>query len=100
MSDYIRVTTQNIDNDREHIQNELEGIRSSIEDISKEMELLGQTWEGPAWHTFQNQVAKDVEQMSIVYDKLSVFLEHMEYAGKEYRQCARQVENLIRQIRV
>ena len=37
MSDYIRVSTENINRDRESIQNELNGIERAVNELHQEM---------------------------------------------------------------
>lgn len=98
MANYIKVSTHGIYNDRESIQNELDGIKRAVDDLGQEMQALGQTWEGLAWSAFQAQVAKDMENMQSVCDRLVVFMTHMEYAETEYENCNKRVESLIRRI--
>lgn len=100
MGTYMKISTQRLEEDKAAIQNELKGISQSVEELSQEMQLLGQTWEGPAWAAFQNQAASDIENMQAIYEKLSVYISHMEYAVKEYRTCENQVGNLIDRIRI
>lgn len=100
MADYIRVSTGNIKRDRESIQNERKGIEQSVEDLYQEMQSLAQTWEGPAWQSFQGQVASDIENMYAVCEMISGFLSHMEYAENEYQRCENQVGSLVDSIRI
>lgn len=100
MADYIRVSIQQLVHDKDTIQGELGQVVDSIEQLREEMTLLGQTWEGPAWETFQNQVATDIENMQMVCSKIKEFLSHMEYAEKEYRVCEDQVRRLVDEIRI
>lgn len=100
MGTYMKVSTQRLEEDKAAIQNELKGISQSVEELSQEMQLLGQTWEGPAWDAFQNQAASDIENMQAIYEKLSAYISHMEYAAREYRTCENQVGNLIDRIRI
>ncbi len=100
MSDYIRVSTDNINRDRESIQSELNGIDRAVNDLQQEMQSLSQTWEGPAWQNFQGQVSSDIENMHAVCEKVSGFISHMEYASREYQKCENQVQNLVNSIRV
>lgn len=98
MANYIKVSTQRLEQDRDSIQGELEGVRRAVERLGEEMQMLGQTWEGPAWQAFQNQAASDIENMQSVCSKINGFLRHMEYAGKEYRACESQVQDLVNSI--
>lgn len=100
MGTYMKVSTQRLEEDKAGIQNELKGIGQSVEELSQEIQLLGQTWEGPAWAAFQNQAASDIENMQAIYEKLSVYISHIENASKEYRTCENQVGNLIDRIRI
>lgn len=100
MADYIKVSTQGIGRDKDSIQQELEGIGQSVESLYQEMQSLGQTWEGPAWQNFQGQVASDIENMQLICEKISGFLEHMEYARTEYQKCENQVGSLVDSIRI
>ena len=100
MADYIKVSSQRIGQDRASILGDLKEIKNAISSLENEMELLGQTWEGPAWNAFQNQVASDIENMQLIYDKLSDFMQQMEYAQKSYAKCETKVEQLIKSIRV
>lgn len=100
MGTYMKVSTQRLEEDKAGIQNELKGIGQSVEELSQEIQLLGQTWEGPAWVAFQNQAASDIENMQAIYEKLSVYIGHIENASKEYRTCENQVGNLIDRIRI
>lgn len=100
MGTYMKVSTQRLEEDKAAIQNELKGISQSVEELSQEMQLLGQIWEGPAWAAFQNQAASDIENMQAIYEKLSAYISHMEYAAREYRTCENQVGNLIDRIRI
>lgn len=98
MGDYIRVSTQNIDRDREKITGELEGISKAIEGLYQEMKALGSSWEGPAWNQFQQQVASDIENMCLICENLSGYLRRMEFASMEYRKSADKIENIVRRI--
>lgn len=100
MSNFIKVSVQRLNQDRDTIQNDMKDISKSIKELYDEMQLLGQTWEGPAWQAFQNQVAEDIRNMQDIYEKLSVYLSHMEYAGKQYQQCRNQVGSLVDSIRI
>ena len=100
MSDYIRVSTENINRDRESIQNELNGIERAVNELHQEMQSLAQTWEGSAWQNFQGLVSSDIENMHTVCGKVSGFLSHMEYAFREYQKCENQVQSLVGNIRI
>mgnify|MGYP001658852378 CR=1 FL=1 len=100
MSDYIRVAIDRIEQDKSTIQSEVEGIRSSVMELYQEMQSLGATWEGPAWQAFQNQVAEDIENMQMIETQIRNYLEHMDYAGKEYKQCSGMIRQLVNSIRV
>lgn len=100
MSDFVKVSTQRIHQDKEDILKELNGIGSDIEGLYQEMQALGQTWEGEAWQVFQKQMADDIENMRSVNEKLSVYIRHIEYAEQEYLKCEGNVARLIDSIRV
>ena len=100
MAEYIRVCTQQIDQDRNRIEEETRGVRSAVEELYREMQALGQTWEGPAWQTFQNQVASDIEHMRGIDIKLAEFMNHIEYASLEYKRCESKMEEVVRSIRI
>lgn len=100
MPNYIKVSTQRLNQDRDTIQSEMKDISRSIEELAEEMRLLGQTWEGPAWLAFQNQAAADIENMQMIYEKLSVYISHIEFAVKEYQKCENQVNSLVDSIRI
>lgn len=100
MADYIKVSTQRIRGDRELIQREMEGITASVEELIRGMQSLGGTWEGPAWQTFQNQVASDAERMKEICVQIGGYLQHIEYAENEYKKCENTVEQLISSIRI
>lgn len=98
MADYIKVSDQQLGQDYNSIQGQLMEIENEITSLGEEMQMLGQTWEGPTWEAFQNQVAKDLENMQGIQKKLSEFLQHMEYAKSSYGECERKVEQLVQEI--
>ncbi len=100
MSGYIRISTQQLSKDRDALQGEIKEIGGVVKELAEEMQLLGQTWEGPAWNTFQNQVSEDIENMQSVCEMLSVYLSHIEYAEREYRACENRIGHLVDSIRV
>lgn len=100
MANYIKIQTQRLEQDRDAIQDDMGAISALISELYEEMQLLGETWEGPAWHAFQNQVAEDIENMQMIHDKMKQYLSHMEYACREYRQCEKQISSLVDSIRV
>lgn len=100
MGNYIRVSTEQLERDRTEIQEELSGIYKAVEELGDEMQSLAATWEGPAWQTFQSQVASDIENMQRINEKIAEFISHMEYAEKEYESCDNQVQDLIARIRI
>ncbi len=100
MAEYIRVSTRQIDQDRERIEAELKGARNAVEELYQEMQQLGQTWEGPAWQTFQRQVASDIENMRNIDAMMAEYMNHMEFASMEYKQCESKMEELVGSIRI
>lgn len=100
MADYIKVSDQQMGQDYNSIQGQLMDIENEITSLGEEMQMLGQTWEGPTWDAFQNQVSNDLENMQEIYKKLSEFLQHMEYAKSSYGECERKVEQLVQKIRI
>lgn len=100
MGNYIRISTQQLSQDRNTLQEEIKGIGKAVEELSDEMQLLGQTWEGPAWNAFQVQVAEDIGNMQEICEKLSVYIRHIENAEKEYRTCNSQIGGIVDSIRV
>ncbi len=100
MGEYIRISTERLRQDRSAIQREAAEIGKRVEELAQEMQMLGQTWEGAAWQAFQGQAADDLENMRQVCQNLSVYVEHMEYAEKEYKACESQVEELAESIRI
>lgn len=98
MVDYIKVSDQHIGQDYNSIQGQLMEIENEIRTLREEMQMLGESWEGPAWKSFQNQVARDLENMQQIHRRLSDFLQHMEYAKSSYGECERKVEQLVQKI--
>ena len=98
MADYIRVSSGQIGQDYSSIQGEIKEIENAITSLAEEMQMLGQTWEGPAWNAFQNQVTSDIENMQQIYEKLSEFLQHIDYAKSSYGKCEMKVEQLVKSI--
>lgn len=98
MADYIKVSSERMGQDYSMIQGQLIEIETEIKALGEEMQMLGQTWEGPTWNAFQNQMARDLENMQQISKKLSDFLLHMEYAKSSYRECERKVEQLVQKI--
>lgn len=98
MVDYIRVSSERMGQDYSQIQGKLMEIENEITSLGEEMQMLGQTWEGPTWNAFQNQLARDLENMQQISKKLSEFVQHMEYAKSSYGECERKVEQLVRSI--
>lgn len=100
MANYIRVSTEQLERDKTEIQEEMSGVHKAVEELWEEMQALGTTWEGPAWQTFQSQMASDIENMQKVCEKIAEFISHMEYAENEYKSCENQVRDLIAGIRI
>lgn len=100
MANYIKVSTDRLHQDRDRISDEVNGLGKAVEQLADVMQSLGQTWEGPAWQTFQGQVASDIENMTEICKNLGTYLQHIEYAGKEYAQCETIVERAIRSLRI
>ncbi len=100
MADYIRVSVERIEQDKSAIQNEAEGIKNSVMELYQEMQSLGTTWEGPAWQAFQNQVAADIENMQEIQVKIMNYLEHIDYASREYGRCSGTIRQLVDNIRI
>lgn len=100
MADYIKVSDQQIGQDYSSIQGQLMEIENEITVLGEEMQMLGETWEGPTWNAFQNQVAMDLENMQQIKKKLSEFLQHMEYAKSSYGSCERKVKQMVQQIEI
>lgn len=100
MGNYIRISTEQLERDRTEVQEELGGVHKAVEELGEEMQSLGTTWEGPAWQTFQSQVASDIENMQGICGKIAEFISHMEYAEQEYKNCDNQVQDLIAGIRI
>lgn len=100
MSEYIEITTQNLDADRNTIQEEVKALQNDVKEFAEEISQLNSLWEGPASAAFARQAAEDVEKIKEICSTLAEYIESMEYAAKSYVKCEKTVTDIIDKIRV
>ncbi len=95
MQKFIKADTKDMARDRTEMQSEIEKIHKEVDELAEELALLANAWEGPAWETYQMQIAEDVEHIHGICDSLQHFLAHMTYAQQEYEKCEMEIKRLI-----
>lgn len=86
--------------DGENIAARAEDIMQDINSLADAMRELSVCWEGPAWNTFQNEVALSVQDMEEVCRFFSLYLNELNDSKRIYRKCETENRNRIRRVRI
>ncbi|MDO4617061.1 MAG: WXG100 family type VII secretion target [Lachnospiraceae bacterium] len=100
MAEYIEISTDALNRDRNTIESELDQIRAGVNQLREQMEQLGSMWEGPSHDVFLRQFQADYNYILEFQKQLEEYIAAMEYAGKEYKKCESSVLQAISSIRV
>lgn len=100
MNEYVEITTQSLDADKNTLQEEVTQLQNDLKQFVEELNQLGSLWEGPASLTFRQQAASDVENIQAICEEMAEYIESMEYAGRCYERCERQVTGFVDKIRI
>lgn len=84
MSNQIRVSTSKMSQDVKTLEEQIAVLPEVIGELRTQMHLLASCWEGPAWISFQNQVADDIAFMNEVYQFLSNYEKAMQTSAEGY----------------
>ena len=84
MGNQIRVSTSKMSRDVKTLEQQIAVLPQVIGELKTQMHLLASCWEGPAWRTFQNQVADDIAFMSEVYQFLSAYNRALQSSAEGY----------------
>ncbi len=84
MSDTIRIDTPKMSKDISSLEQQISVLPGVIKEMKTQMHALGACWKGPAWNTFQNQVADDIAYMSEVYMFLSGYTKALGESASDY----------------
>ena len=97
---FIEISTEALASDRSALETQIQGIRQEMKQLQQEMEQLNARWEGSAKQEFLGQFEEDYAFMEEVVRGLEQYVQHMEYAGKEYQGCEGSVTELIRSLQI
>lgn len=100
MNEYVEITTQSLEADKNTVQEEMTQLQNDLKLFAEELDLLSSLWEGPAGRVFRQQAASDIENIQEICEEMKEYIESMEYAGRCYERCERQVTGVIDKIRV
>lgn len=100
MSDYIEISTTQLNSDREFIEENIENIQAELESFSEELYNLNGMWTGPSNAAYIQQISKDLERLQEVLNVLSNLVQCMSFAAQEYVKCEDGVADLVASIRI
>lgn len=100
MADKIRVDPERLARTKKELEERLDRIWKDIDRLSKTLEGLNAMWEGEAHEAFCGRAAEDCQLLREVCGGLGRILCYEGEAVTAYRKCARQVEDVIGQIRI
>ena len=96
----ITVDTAILQNDINDMVSALCKVKERSEDMFREMEILGNMWEGDDHEAFLAQIQEDRCKMQELQNVIGRLIECMQYAGKEYLSCEDAVHSIINTIRI
>lgn len=100
MGKHIRVSIPQMQRDGEKLHTQMEKIPQFVRELENAMQNLGSCWDGPAWITFQQQVASDILQMMEVYDWLRKYVQSLSEAEKAYGEGEKNGYESIKSVRI
>lgn len=96
----ITVDTVTLQNDINDVQNTLGKVKMHSESMFRELDALGDMWDGEAHGTFAMQIQENRRKMQELQKVIERLIECMQYADHEYLSCEDAVHSIINTIRI
>ena len=96
----ITVDTATLQNDISDVQSALRRVKAHSESMFREIDILGDMWDGETHDAFFLQIQENhrkMQELQIVIERL---VECMQYADHEYLSCEDAVHSIINTIRI
>ena len=100
MSKVIATSTERMGNDITAYNDHLVKMQNSFNEAWNAVEALNATWAGPAHDTLVAQFREDQEVMKNLMTNLTAYREELRSAKREYENCEKNVNALIRSMNV
>lgn len=96
----ITVDTATLRNDINDVQSVLCKVKEHSESMFREIDALGDMWDGEAHDTFFVQMQENRRKMQELQKVIERLIECMQYADHEYLSCEDAVHSIINTIRI
>ena len=96
----IMVDTVTLQNDVDDVQNALGEVKAHAESMFREMDALGDMWDGETHDTFAMRIQENRRKMQELQKVIERLAECMQYADHEYLSCEDAVHSIINTIRI
>lgn len=100
MDNYLKVSAGLLERDAEKINELKNSIPVLVNELNDSMTQLSNCWEGPAWSSYQANVAYHIEVLTEIYDYLSRYADYMQEARKKYIRAEQDVCTDIKRVNV
>ena len=100
MSKVIATSTERMGNDISAYNDHLVRMQNSFDAAWEAVEALNATWAGPAHDTLIAQFQQDQQVMKTLMTNLVSYREELQSAKREYENCEKNVNSLIRSMNV
>ena len=100
MSKIIATSTERMGKDITDYNDHLVRMQNSFDAAWEAVEALNATWAGPAHETLLAQFRQDQEVMKTLMINLQNYREELQNAKREYENCEKNVNSLIRSMNV
>jgi len=96
----ITVDTATLQNDINDVQSALCKVKAYSESMFREIDALGEMWDGEAHDAFLVQMQENRRKMQELQKVIERLIECMQYADHEYLSCEDAVHSIINTIRI
>ncbi|MBD5450245.1 MAG: WXG100 family type VII secretion target [Lachnospiraceae bacterium] len=96
----ITVDTVTLRNDINDVQSALAKVKMHSESMFREIDILGDMWEGETHDAFFVRMQENRQKMQELQKVIERLMECMQYADHEYLSCEDAVHSIINTIRI
>lgn len=100
MAKEITIDTDSLGKDIDVLQTHLAAIEKDMDKMYEAVRVLDTMWDGPANAAFNQQFAKDKQDMATLCQTVQKIIKCLEYAKKQYNSCEADVGNIVSAIKV
>lgn len=91
MGSYLKVSASSMKRDADRMNELRKSIPALVNELDISMKQLSSCWDGPAWSTYQANVAYYIEILTEIYDYLSEYAASVQEASEKYMHAEQDI---------